>query len=115
MIIGKVDPSPPPVPEPLKSFINDTMWSAIKGLETIPVFNSLGSNLDSESLQWKKWFQEERVEVAELPKAFKEISFFHKLLLLRAMRPDRLTSALSLFIAEGMGDRYVEQQPFDMN
>jgi dynein heavy chain len=114
LIIGKVDPNPPPVPEPLKSFIGEVSWSAIKGLESLPVFNNIGSNIDTENLQWKKWFQEERAEEADLPKAFKEIELFHKLMLLRAMRPDRLTSALAMFTTNNMGERYIEQQPFDM-
>jgi len=49
-----------------------------------------------------------------LPKAFKDCSKFHRLLLLRAMRPDRLTSALSNFVIEKMGERYIEQSPFNI-
>jgi len=49
-----------------------------------------------------------------LPKAFKDITAFHKLLLLRSLRPDRLLSALTLFIVEQMGEVYTEQAPFDM-
>ena len=30
------------------------------------------------------------------------------------MRPDRLSSALVMFIRENMGDDYVEQAPFDI-
>jgi dynein heavy chain len=52
--------------------------------------------------------------MTDLPKAFKEISYFHKLLLLRSLRPDRLLSALTMFIQENMGESYVEQAPFDM-
>jgi len=44
----------------------------------------------------------------------KECSKFHKLMLLRAIRPDRLTSALSTFISDSMGERYIEQPPFTM-
>ena len=65
-------------------------------------------------LQWKKWYSEEKAESADLPKAFKEISKFHRLLLLRALRPDRLPSALSQFVHEKMGERYVEQPPFNI-
>jgi len=43
-----------------------------------------------------------------LPKSFKDLSKFHRLLLLRAMRPDRLSSALVDFIATEMGTKYVE-------
>lgn len=53
-------------------------------------------------------------DVGELPKSYKEISKFHKLLLYRAMRPDRVASALTSFVGEIMGERYVEQPPFSI-
>jgi dynein heavy chain len=72
LILGKADLNPPPLPEPLKGFLNDTIWANVKGLETLPVFNNLGSSLESEYLVWKKWYSEERVEeLGELPKSFK--------------------------------------------
>jgi len=65
-------------------------------------------------LQWKKWYADEKAETADLPKTFKELGKFHRLLLLRAMRPDRVTSALSQFVTEKMGEKYVEQPTFSM-
>ena len=61
LIVGKADANPPPLPEPLKGFLNDVIWANIKGLEALPIFSSLGSSLESEYLVWKKWYQEERV------------------------------------------------------
>jgi dynein heavy chain len=49
-----------------------------------------------------------------LPKNYKEISKFHKLMLYRAMRPDRVPSALNSFVGEMMDERYVEQPPFSI-
>ena len=31
------------------------------------------------------------------------------------MKPDRLPSALNLFVSEKMGERFVEQPPFDIS
>jgi len=59
-------------------------------------------------LQWRKWYNEEKAESADLPKTFKELKKFHRLLLLRAMRPDRLSSALNIYIEEIMGKDYVD-------
>lgn len=39
---------------------------------------------------------------------------FQRLLLLRAMRPDRLTGALTKFIEDKLGKQYIEQAPFDI-
>jgi dynein heavy chain len=114
LIIGKVDPMPVPMPDVLKSFLNDSIWSACRALDQIHSFANFTSSLETEYLQWKKWYQEEKAELADLPKAFKDCSKFHRLLLLRAMRPDRLTSALSNFVTEKMGERYIEQSPFNI-
>lgn len=102
------------MPDVLKSFLNETIWAGCKALEQIPTFNNLSQSLDTDQLQWKKWYQDEKAEIADLPKAFKEISKFHRLLLLRTMRPDRVTSALSNFVTEKMGEKYIEQSPFNI-
>jgi dynein heavy chain len=104
---------PPHQQESLK-FIPEANWAAVKGLDSIKVFEHLISNMESEALQWRKWYQEQEPEVVELPRAMKDISLFHRILLLRALRPDRLTNALTEFIRQNMGTEYVEQEPFDI-
>jgi dynein heavy chain len=64
--------------------------------------------MESEVLQWKKWYGDEKAEVAELPKSVKEISLFHRILLLRALRPDRLNGALTQYVTESLGIDYIE-------
>jgi dynein heavy chain len=70
--------------------------------------------MESEALQWRKWYQEQEPEIVELPRAMKDISLFHRILLLSALRPDRLTNALSEFIRQNMGAEFVFQEPFDI-
>lgn len=108
LIVGKIDPNPPTMPESLRSFLTDVIWAQCKALETIPEFAGFGQSLEIDNLQWKKWYNEEKAEIQDLPKAFKELKKFHRLLLLRSMRPDRLSSALSNYVAEEMGDKYVD-------
>jgi dynein heavy chain, axonemal len=76
-------------------FLPEAIWPAVKGLESIKAFANLIGNMESEALQWRKWYAEEKAEIAELPRAYKDISLFHRLLILRAMRPDRLSGALT--------------------
>lgn len=70
--------------------------------------------MEGEALQWRKWYAEEKAEIADLPKSFKDITLFHRLLLLRALRPDRLSGALREFVIENMDEKYVEQPSFNM-
>ena len=72
----------------------ESAWPAVKGLELTKVFESLVSAMEGQALQWRKWYMHEKAETEELPAPFKTLGLFHRLLLLRAMRPDRLTGAL---------------------
>jgi dynein heavy chain len=49
-------------------FLPESIWPAIKGLESIKVFANLISSMESEALQWRKWYAEEKAEIAELPR-----------------------------------------------
>lgn len=95
-------------------FLPESIWPAIKGLESIKPFANLISNMESEALQWRKWYAEEKAEIAELPRQYKDVNLFHRLLILRAMRPDRLSGALQQFVCENLGEEFVEQTPFDV-
>ena len=95
------------------SFIPEAAWAACKGLESIKVFENLISSMESEAMQWKKWYGDEKAESCELPKSFRDISLFHRTLLLRALRPDRLEAALTQYVVESLGVEYTEQQAFD--
>ena len=70
--------------------------------------------MEGEALAWRKWYAEEKAELAELPRTFKDLSLFHRLLLLRALRPDRLSGALTQFVQENLGEDYINQTPFDI-
>lgn len=102
----------PNQPENLK-MIPESMWPSVVGLQKIKVFEDLIKQMESEGLQWRKWYADANAESCELPRAHKDISLFHRLLLLRAMRPDRLSGALTQYVREVMGEDYVEQPAFD--
>jgi dynein heavy chain len=70
--------------------------------------------MEGESHLWRKWYSDERPESCEMPKSCKDISLFHRLLLLRALRPDRLTNALREYVQINMGIDYIESPPFDV-
>lgn len=63
---------------------------------------------------WRKWYTEEKPESCEMPKSMRNVSLFHRCLLLRAMRGDRLTFALQEFCTENIGEKYILQPPFDI-
>lgn len=104
----------PNQPESLKAFLPETIWAACKGLEVVQTFSNLCHQMEGEAPTWRKWYGDLEPEISDLPKSVKDISLFHRILLLRALRPDRMLNALKQFVRENMGDEYVEQPAFDM-
>ena len=100
---------------PLHEWLPSAIWPRIKALEGLKRYQGLGDSMQSDSDEWQKWFDGEMPEVAKFPGDYQKIlSPFDRLILLRAMRPDRVTTALRTFINDMMGETYVFQKPFDM-
>ena len=100
---------------PLQEWLPPSIWPKIKALEGLKSFNGIGDLMQSDSDDWRKWFDSEMPEVAKLPGDFNQtLTTFDRLILLRAIRPDRVTTALRSWIEEVMGKDYVFQKPFDM-
>lgn len=74
LIKKEVALDPPPCNDNLAKFLNETVWPAVIGLQSVKTFENLVQSMESESLQWKKWYGDEKAELAELPKSFKDIS-----------------------------------------
>jgi dynein heavy chain len=111
------DPNPTPMPENARSWLTEMQWAQMKTLEGMEAFKKCGKlteSLEQDSLGWKRWWQEEKAETADLPRSARDISPFHRLFLLRVLRQDRIKPALQQFIVDKLGQEYVEQPPFDM-
>lgn len=64
--------------------------------------------------RWREWMELERPEGEPLPGDWKRMSDFDQLLLFRALRPDRLTSAMSRFCATVINPAFTRSVPFDL-
>ncbi|CDJ30567.1 uncharacterized protein EMH_0006840 [Eimeria mitis] len=112
------DPTAPPMPEAARGWLSEAKWACCRSLEQLKSFKnnqiSLLQNFDQDSLGWARWMAEDTPEGADLPRMFKGISEFEKLLLLRYLRPDRMISALQQFVAGQLGHFFVEPPAIDL-
>lgn len=113
-LIKKEVPLDPKAQAESLKFMPESAWAAVLGLESVSSFSNLSSQMENEALQWRKWYGDEKAEEADLPKSCKECTMFQRLLLLRAMRPDRLTGAMTKYIEDNLGVNYIEQAPFSI-
>ena len=100
---------------PLTDWLPEALWARVKALEQVkPKLGKLGDDMQNMSAQWQKWFDLEKPDMVPCPGAYKDVEPLYLLLILRALRPDRLTTALTSFISDLLGPDYVMQQAFDM-
>ena len=54
-------------------------------------------------------------ESEALPQEWKRLSAFERLLVVRALRPDRMTLASTIYVKDSLGAKYVDSIPFDLS
>lgn len=106
------------VPNPL-DWLPDSSWGSVQKLICINEFEQFATNMEKDApARFKDWFNEVEPENSKLPLEWKRIDgTFDKLLVLRALRPDRITTALTSFISTALpnGNAYVNcdaENPF---
>jgi dynein heavy chain len=83
-------------------WLSDTVWSGIKNLSTLEGFEKLPRDMEENPGRFLEWFQHYTPESEKLPLDWRELDKtpFRKLLVVRVLRPDRLTAALTNFIRD---------------
>ncbi|XP_031759446.1 dynein heavy chain 11, axonemal [Xenopus tropicalis] len=90
-------------------FLSVQSWSAIKMISLLDEFKGLDRDIEGSAKRWKKFVESENPENERLPQDWKNKTSLQKLILLRALRPDRMTYAIRNFIEEKLGSKYVEE------
>jgi dynein heavy chain len=101
-------------PNPAEAWLSPKAWSDILCLSKLPAFDRLVDSISSDPTAWHEIYNRSDFEGVVFPNEFKEISTFRKLLLLRVLRPDKVTGMVTSFVTESLGEEYTEPPPFDL-
>jgi dynein heavy chain len=114
LVRGAKVSSPPPITDELSTWLMDAQWAGILALEDHQPFGGIAKDMEKKSDMWHKWGSHELCETLPLPGEWeKSLTDFQRLLLLRAVRPDRITAGLTVFVEKIMGVAYVNQDAFN--
>lgn len=96
------------------SYLSGRQWGIVTALcemQSAPFGDELLDRLEMASEGWRAWMDSARPEdPEELPEPWGDsLTAFHRLLLLRALRPDRLAVGLTDFVRTYLGPEYVTQ------
>ena len=102
------------VENPLPEWIAQPNWECVQSLREVDGYDALPADLEGSAKRWREWMELERPEEEPMPGDWKKYPDFEKLLLFRALRPDRMSNALSTFVKSVLGSFYVTSAPFDL-
>lgn len=90
-------------PNPLKEWLPDLAWLSIQKLVEIEGFEQFAHTLTVDCpARFKDWYNELTPEDEKLPQDWKKLEQmpFQKMLAIRVLRPDRITTALDNFVGK---------------
>jgi len=102
------------IDNPLNEWLDDSAWLTCQALKEFEAFEKLPDDMVGSAKRFREWFELERPEEVGLPGDWKKLPEFEKLLLIRALRTDRMSEALSAFVRQIMGAKYITSQPFNL-
>jgi len=94
-------------------WLPQSVWQAIQKLVEMEEFSKLASDMIASPNRFKEWYSKARPESAPLPLEWRKLDDQNplmKLLIVRAMRNDRMTSAMENFVRDSLpnGKHYTE-------
>ncbi|KAJ3181753.1 Dynein heavy chain 7, axonemal [Geranomyces variabilis] len=101
--------------KPDASWVGERSWNEICRLSSLPGFVNLDNDFAGSVPEWKRLFDATSPQTIPIPGKWKDtLTPFQKLCVLRSLRPDKMIAAMTLFIIDKMGQRFVEPPPFDL-
>ncbi|XP_037943923.1 dynein beta chain, ciliary-like [Teleopsis dalmanni] len=96
-------------------FISRNAWGGIKTLALMEHFYGIDKDIENYPKRWRKFVSSDSPEKEQYPGEWKHRTPLQKLCILRALRPDRMTYAMRLFIEQTMGRSYAEVPSFSFS
>jgi len=105
-------PIKPGIENPIAEWLPNSCWYAVQKLVDLEGFESFAQNMEKDAPnRFREWVNELAPEEVKLPLDWKKLENtpFQKLLVLRCLRPDRMTSALTEWITQALpnGKEYI--------
>merc|ERR1711871_748727 len=114
LISGKQKDTGAAMSQILAEWLPESAWLGLQALKELKAFEKLPDDMDSSPEMWQRWYNLEKPEVVDMPKEYKSLDDWKKILVLQVLRPDRVTIAMGQFIKDRMGAKYIDEEAFNM-
>ncbi len=97
-----------------KDWILDSVWLSIVALSSMDSFRDLPDSVFRNDGLWRQWYDQEAPEQAKVPDYEDRLSKFERMCIVKTFREDRTLIAAGDYIADALGQRFVESVPLNM-
>lgn len=102
-------------PNPAPQWLSDKSWNEILTLAKLPALNGFDHFFAAHTKEFQKVYDVPEADEEPIPGDWNtKLSPLEKMCFLRALRPDRLTTAVLAFVMTEMGQKFVEPPVFDI-
>uniref|UniRef100_A0A7M4FPW0 Dynein axonemal heavy chain 12 n=1 Tax=Crocodylus porosus TaxID=8502 RepID=A0A7M4FPW0_CROPO len=100
-------------PDP--SWLPDKSWDELCRASEIPAFRGLRNHVTENISEWRKIYDGKDPQNLPLPKPMNTmLNELQKMILIRCLRPDKVSLAITVFVTDKLGKKFVEPPPFDL-
>ncbi|XP_060831781.1 dynein axonemal heavy chain 1-like [Bombus pascuorum] len=101
---------------PAPEWITPRCWKEIQALENLPSFHTFVEFFEQSVTRFKTVFDAQEAHLAAYPEPWgSKLDDFQKMLLLKCLRPDKVTNAMQLYLAKYLGHEFVEPQTTELS
>ncbi|XP_016078231.1 PREDICTED: dynein heavy chain 3, axonemal [Miniopterus natalensis] len=103
-----------PFPNPASEWLSEKAWAEVVRASTLPKLRGLMEHFKQNASEWKLIYDSAWPQEEDFPGSWKFLQGLEKMAVLRCLRPDKMIPATRQFIAEHMGNAYIEAPTFDL-
>ncbi|XP_048510723.1 dynein axonemal heavy chain 7 isoform X3 [Athalia rosae] len=101
---------------PASNWLSDKSWDEMcRANDTLPSFSGFVNDFCINISHWQEFYDLINPQDASIPQPWEQkLSPFQKLIVMRMIRPDKVTNKVMQFVEAGMGNKFVTPPPFDI-
>ncbi|CAH8511548.1 unnamed protein product [Schistosoma rodhaini] len=100
---------------PCTAWCTEQCWDNITELDKLASFHGIVTSFEQYSRDWNLWYTSAEPENSSLPGEWDNtLNEFQRMLIVRSLRPDRVSFCATRFIVNNLGSRFVEPPVLDM-
>uniref|UniRef100_A0A3Q0KTZ4 Dynein axonemal heavy chain 2 n=1 Tax=Schistosoma mansoni TaxID=6183 RepID=A0A3Q0KTZ4_SCHMA len=100
---------------PCTAWCTEQCWDNITELDKLASFHGIVTSFEQYSRDWNLWYTSAEPENSSLPGEWDNtLNEFQRMLIVRSLRPDRVSFCATRFIINNLGSRFVEPPVLDM-